>query len=51
MEAQTSIAKHERDGTNLERRVEEQLGASVSLVEKNCLLGMWRDAISFMGGT
>ena len=33
MEAQTSIAKHEGDGTDLERRVEEELGASVSLVE------------------
>ena len=51
MEAQTSIAKHYGDGTDLERRVEEELGASVSLVEKNCLLGMRPDSISFMGGT
>lgn len=36
---------------DLERRVEEELAASVSFVEKNCLLGTWRDSISFMGGT
>jgi hypothetical protein len=49
MEAQTSIARRYGDGTDLERRVEEELGASVSLVQKNCLLGMWRDSISSRG--
>ena len=34
MEAQTSIAKHYWDGTDLERRVEEELGASVFLSGK-----------------
>ena len=29
MEAQTSIARHYGDGTDLERRVEEELGAAV----------------------
>ena len=34
MEAQTSIARHYGDGTDLERRVEEELGASVFLSGK-----------------
>lgn len=34
MEAQTSIARHYGDGTDFERRVDEELGASVFLSEK-----------------
>ncbi len=34
MEAPTSIARHYGDGTDLERRVEEELGASVFLSGK-----------------
>ena len=34
MEAQTSIARHYGNGTDLERRVEEELGASVFISGK-----------------